>query len=60
MPIPTPSGGESQDAFIGRCMAQMKKEFPDREQRVAVCFSAWKDKGKKKASVVMERTSDGR
>jgi len=44
MPIPKPKSGETKDAFISRCMsdAVMKKEFPEREQRLAVCSSQLK------------------
>jgi hypothetical protein len=37
-----PRGGETEDEFIGRCMSKLKDEFPDEEQRVAVCYSYWK------------------
>lgn len=42
--LPKPSG-ETEDEFISRCMgdSQMLKEFPDQEQRAAVCYSQWKD-----------------
>ncbi len=48
MPIPKPSSGESQDAFVSRCMGNdtMVSDFPDQEQRTAVCFDAW-DEAKK-------------
>jgi hypothetical protein len=38
-----PGDGETQDEFIGRCMGdtQMVGEFPDSEQRAAVCYSYW-------------------
>lgn len=54
MPIPTPSGGEEQDAFIGRCMGNdvMKKEFPDQKQRSAVCYSQWRKKDKVKPMIL--------
>lgn len=41
--MPTKKEGEKRDEFISRCMSdeQMKKEFKDREQRIAVCFSYW-------------------
>jgi hypothetical protein len=41
--LPKPAG-ESEDEFISRCMgdSQMLKEFPDQEQRAAVCYSQWK------------------
>ena len=45
MPIPSPKSGESQDDFMGRCMSNMKGEFPDIKQRTAVCMSSFR-KGK--------------
>ena len=41
--LPKPSG-ESEDEFISRCMGddQMVKEFPDQDQRAAVCYAQWK------------------
>jgi len=41
MPLPKPSG-ESQDEFISRCMSELAGEFPDQEQRLAVCYTQWK------------------
>ena len=36
-----PRQNESEDEFIGRCMSdeKMKSEFPNEEQRLAVCYS---------------------
>lgn len=50
MPLPTPNGNETQDEFVERCMGAdaMKEEYPDKDQRLAVCFSQWKQA--KKAS----------
>lgn len=41
MPLPKPNIGESREDFIGRCMSDDKVtgEFPDSEQRFAVCTS---------------------
>lgn len=41
MPIPKPKKGEDKDSFISRCMSDdtMQKEYPDKEQRMAVCIS---------------------
>ena len=41
MPLPKPSLGESRDKFVSRCMGDDKvtSEFPDRDQRAAVCIS---------------------
>jgi hypothetical protein len=46
MPLPKPKKGESQDEFISRCMENdvMKDEYPDNKQRLAVCFTQWKNK----------------
>jgi hypothetical protein len=39
--LPTPNLGESENDFIGRCMGSdtMIAEFPDPEQRSAVCYT---------------------
>ena len=39
MPLPYPKPNETEDEFIGRCMAddRMVTEFPDETQRYAVC-----------------------
>ena len=57
MPIPKPKTGETQDEFIERCMSNetMKEEFPDNDQRLAICFQKWKDKSKKSFSGNAER-----
>lgn len=39
---PLPS--ESEDDFIGRCMGELKNEYPDEEQRLAVCYSYFEGK----------------
>lgn len=46
MPLPTPNEGESQDEFISRCMGNetAMKDFPDQEQRSAVCFRQWRER----------------
>lgn len=45
MPIPKPNSGENQDAFMERCMGddKMKDEYPDADQRVAVCMTSFRD-----------------
>jgi hypothetical protein len=44
MPLPSPSKKEKKSDFISRCMSDeaMKKEYPNRDQRLAVCFTTWK------------------
>lgn len=41
-----PKSGEEESDFIGRCMgdSQMTNEFPDQDQRTAVCYSYWERK----------------
>lgn len=43
MPQPKPKSDETKDDFLGRCMAdgQMNDDFPDDDQRFAVCNSIW-------------------
>ena len=43
MPLPKPSEDESRKQFVDRCMADevMNSEFPEREQRYAVCNSQY-------------------
>jgi len=46
MPIPTPNDGESQDDFVSRCMGNdtMVEDYPDQDQRAAVCYSQWSER----------------
>lgn len=44
MPI-NPKASETEDEFIGRCMDLEKDAFPDRDQRLAVCYSYWENEG---------------
>jgi Caudovirus prohead serine protease len=43
MPLPLPEHGEPHDAWMSRCMADdvMNAEFPDEDQRAAVCEQQW-------------------
>ena len=45
MPIPKKKPNEKQTAFINRCMTDpvMTNEYPDREQRYAICLGQWKE-----------------
>lgn len=45
MPLPSPHSKQSRKDFISQCMANdvMGKEFPDSQQRYAVCTSRWQD-----------------
>jgi ATP-dependent Clp protease protease subunit len=52
MPLPTPNEGESKDEFIDRCMDDDNaiEEYPDEEQRRAVCETQW-DQGEEDKSM---------
>lgn len=44
MPLPTPREDEGEQEFVSRCMAdeEARRDFPDQEQRSAVCFRQWR------------------
>ena len=42
--IPKPEGSEDEQTFIGRCMSDLKTDFPDQKQRYAVCKKTWDEK----------------
>lgn len=54
MPLPKPRKNEKKDSFIDRCMGDdvMNEEFPEGEQRRAVCEKQWDNKNKKGASIL--------
>ncbi|MGD9276351.1 MAG: HK97 family phage prohead protease [Candidatus Pacearchaeota archaeon] len=56
MPIPKPKDTETKDEFLKRCMGDslMNDEYPDNDQRYAICNSLWKNKDTKE--VKMEKT----
>ena len=43
MPLPTPKSDESVSQFIARCMSDAKtqSEYPDSQQRIAVCIAQY-------------------
>ncbi len=47
--MPTKDKGEKANEFISRCMKdkEMKKEYPNKKQRLAACFRNQKAKAKK-------------
>jgi hypothetical protein len=57
--MPSPQPDEKQYDFIHRCMGdpEANKTFPEQEQRVAFCYSQWRDRFKKKASKFIIRTN---
>jgi len=44
MPLPKRKVNEKVKDFIPRCIEQVKGEFPDRKQAVAVCYTLLKKK----------------
>jgi len=44
MPIPKPEKKEDEKDFIKRCMSELKSEFPDVKQRIAVCLTEYTKK----------------
>lgn len=53
MPIPLPEQNENRQKFINRCMSNetMKKDYPNAQQRIAVCLGQTK---KSKSSLLEE------
>lgn len=43
MPIPKPTGEENEDQFVSRCMSELNSEYPDSEQRAAICYDAFRE-----------------
>lgn len=39
MPIPKPE--ETKNAYLNRCMSEMKDEYPNQDQRIAYCEAIW-------------------
>lgn len=54
--MPTPRADESRDDFIDRCMgdAEAVADYPDADQRLAVCNSLWGDKSMQTKSFAFE------
>ena len=52
MPMPKPRKGEGQDNFIERCMGDpvMTKDYPEADQRRAVCQKQWDDRKQSKSA----------
>ena len=46
MPLPKPRIDEKEEEFVSRCMDDevMKEEYPDTEQRAAVCYKLFEEK----------------
>ena len=59
MPLPKPYGSETQGEFMSRCTSddKVRAEFPDNDQRVAVCLSQAK-KGEKMSDDLIEEAQE--
>ena len=57
MPLPKPNKDENKSEFIDRCMSDevMISEYPDNDQRYAICETQWKNKDNNKATPYIER-----
>jgi hypothetical protein len=42
-PIPSPQGGEDENAFISRCVSEITGEY-GQEVALGICYSTWRDK----------------
>lgn len=44
--MPRPRDNETKGEFMGRCMddEESKRDFPDRDQRLAFCLNQWERK----------------
>jgi len=43
MPLPKPRKDETRGAFVGRCMSEMAEEYPEKDQRAAICYRQWRE-----------------
>ena len=41
MPLPEPQADETHDEFMDRCMSGLAEEYPDDDQRYAICEGQW-------------------
>ena len=57
MPLPKPREGQSKNDFISSSIDSevMKKEFPDRKQRLAVCYELWEEYSVEKLTKQLEK-----
>lgn len=46
MSIPSPTSGESREDYISRCMSAQQNESKPQDQKLAICFSHWRDRSK--------------
>lgn len=58
MPLPEPKVGESKSDFVSRCMDDptAKADFPNTNQRVAVCYTQFDSANKRKYYESLEKS----
>jgi len=57
--MPKPNKGEHKDEFISRCIPKLiKDEKYPQKQAIAICYSYWKDKDKRKMEGVFCESSE--
>lgn len=59
MPVPKPNDDETERDFIERCMSNdtMNEEYPDNEQRLAICYTQWRRRNKEGQAMDIEHKS---
>jgi HK97 family phage major capsid protein/HK97 family phage prohead protease len=59
MPIPQPHSDEEQSDFMSRCMSNqtMMDDYPEQDQRVAVCLQTWRDRDKESDAMHIKQTA---
>jgi hypothetical protein len=62
MPVPKPKKGEKRNSFISRCISRLSDTDPDRpkKQRIGMCYSAWRQTGRKAPKPKKKRTGSRR
>jgi hypothetical protein len=55
--MPEPRSGEARDEWLDRCMgdAEAVADFPDADQRFAVCVSKWEERSEQLAVIGIGR-----
>jgi HK97 family phage prohead protease len=61
MPLPVPNSDETEEEFMGRCMANetMMTDFDDQKQRTAVCYSQFSE-GRRKDEPLNGKSSNAK
>lgn len=53
MPIPKPTGNETQNEYISRCVSEIITDY-DQQQALGICYSTW-DRENMNKTTSMER-----